>query len=160
GGNLAAALCLALRDSGAPSPAAQILLYPLLSAAPSPSRIDCADAPLLGLGDVQACLDAYLPLAALHRQPLALPLEAADFTGLPPAFVAVAEFDPLRDDGERYGAALRAAGGEAGFYPGSGLVHGCLRGHGIDEVEALHEALRRAVQGFLAEDSGERQAGE
>ncbi|MEI9092065.1 hypothetical protein RI649_30775, partial [Pseudomonas aeruginosa] len=63
---------------------------------------------------------------------------------------------PLRDDGERYGAALRAAGGEAGFYPGSGLVHGCLRGHGIDEVEALHEALRRAVQGFLAEDSGER----
>lgn len=65
GGNLAAALCLALRDSGAPSPAAQILLYPLLSAAPSPSRIDCADAPLLGLGDVQACLDAYLPLAAL-----------------------------------------------------------------------------------------------
>ncbi|MBF3129588.1 alpha/beta hydrolase, partial [Pseudomonas aeruginosa] len=50
--------------------------------------------------------------------------------------------------------------GEAGFYPGSGLVHGCLRGHGIDEVEALHEALRRAVQGFLAEDSGERQAGE
>ncbi|HFK2251283.1 TPA: acylcarnitine hydrolase, partial [Pseudomonas aeruginosa] len=139
---------------------AQILLYPLLSAAPSPSRIDCADAPLLGLGDVQACLDAYLPLAALHRQPLALPLEAADFTGLPPAFVAVAEFDPLRDDGERYGAALRAAGGEAGFYPGSGLVHGCLRAHGIDEVEALHEALRRAVQGFLAEDSGERQAGE
>ncbi|MCR3853080.1 acylcarnitine hydrolase, partial [Pseudomonas aeruginosa] len=91
---------------------------------------------------------------------LALPLEAADFTGLPPAFVAVAEFDPLRDDGERYGAALRAAGGEAGFYPGSGLVHGCLRAHGIDEVEALHEALRRAVQGFLAEDSGERQAGE
>ncbi|HDP3578403.1 TPA: acylcarnitine hydrolase, partial [Pseudomonas aeruginosa] len=143
-----------------PSPAAQILLYPLLSAAPSPSRIDCVDAPLLGLGDVQACLDAYLPLAALHRQPLALPLEAADFTGLPPAFVAVAEFDPLRDDGERYGAALRAAGGEAGFYPGNGLVHGCLRGHGIDEVEALHEALRRAVQGFLAEDSGERQAGE
>ncbi|MBW6260278.1 acylcarnitine hydrolase, partial [Pseudomonas aeruginosa] len=119
-----------------------------------------AAAPLRGLGDVQACRDAYLPLAALHRQPLALPLEAADFTGLPPAFVAVAEFDPLRDDGERYGAALRAAGGEAGFYPGSGLVHGCLRGHGIDEVEALHEALRRAVQGFLAEDSGERQAGE
>ena len=115
---------------------------------------------MLGLGDVQACLYAYLPLAALQRQPLALPLEAADFTGLPPAFVAVAEFDPLRDDGERYGAALRAAGGEAGFYPGSGLVHGCLRGHGIDEVEALHEALRRAVQGFLAEDSGERQAGE
>ncbi|HCF2670467.1 TPA: acylcarnitine hydrolase [Pseudomonas aeruginosa] len=160
GGNLAAALCLALRDGGAPSPAAQILLYPLLSAAPSPSRIDCVDAPLLGLGDVQTCLDAYLPLAALHRQPLALPLEAADFTGLPPAFVAVAEFDPLRDDGERYGAALRAAGGEAGFYPGNGLVHGCLRGHGIDEVEALHEALRRAVQGFLAEGSGERQAGE
>ncbi len=58
GGNLAAALCLALRDGGAPSPAAQILLYPLLSAAPSPSRIDCADAPLLGLGDLQA-----LPLA-------------------------------------------------------------------------------------------------
>ncbi|MGV8651089.1 putative sulfate exporter family transporter, partial [Pseudomonas aeruginosa] len=67
-------------------------------------------------------------------------------TGLPPAFVAVAEFDPLRDDGERYGAALRAAGGEAGFYPGSGLVHGCLRAHGIDEVEALHGPPQGLVQ--------------
>ncbi|MFP9011738.1 acylcarnitine hydrolase, partial [Pseudomonas aeruginosa] len=98
--------------------------------------------------------------AAVHRWRLALPLGAADFTGLLAACGAAAGCEPLRDDGECYGAALRAAGGEAGCYPGSGLVHGCLRGHGIDEVEALHEALRRAVQGFLAEDSGERQAGE
>ncbi|MGV8546904.1 alpha/beta hydrolase fold domain-containing protein, partial [Pseudomonas aeruginosa] len=75
--------------------------------APSPSRSDCAVALLLCLGVVWASLHAYLPPAALHRRPLALPREAADVTGLPPAFVAVAEFDPLRDCCERYGAADR-----------------------------------------------------
>src|SRR3712207_7927902 len=47
----------------------------------------------------------------ISRDPYVSPLFAADHTGLPPALVQVAELDPIRDDGLRYAAALRAAGG-------------------------------------------------
>ncbi|MGE7955503.1 alpha/beta hydrolase [Pseudomonas sp. NPDC089530] len=142
GGNLAAALCLALRDAGQTLPAAQVLLYPGLGGgADLPSRQQCADAPLLGSNDVEDYLDLYLP--ALHRQsPYARPLLATDFSGLPAAFIALAQFDPLRDDGELYHRRLLAAGGRSQLYPGLGLVHGCLRAKGLaPEVDALYGAL-------------------
>ncbi|WP_428995980.1 alpha/beta hydrolase fold domain-containing protein [Paraburkholderia ferrariae] len=45
---------------------------------------------------------------------------------MPPAFVAVAEFDPLRDDGNFYVERLHAAGVAAQFHLGRGLLHGCM----------------------------------
>lgn len=158
-GDLATVLCLTLRDSGAPSLAAQISLYPLLSAAPPPLRIGCAGAPLSGLSDAQACLDTCLSLAALHRRPLALLLKAADFTGLLSASAAAAKLDPLRDDGERYSATLRMVSDRVGLYLGNGLVRDRLCDHSIDEVETLYEVLRRVAQGFLAEDPDGCRAG-
>ncbi|AJO78938.1 alpha/beta hydrolase [Pseudomonas sp. MRSN 12121] len=151
GGNLAAALCLALRDAGQPLPAAQVLLYPGLGGDTDlPSRQQCADAPLLGRDDVEDYLALYLP--APHRQsPYARPLLATDFSGLPAAFIALAQFDPLRDDGALYHQRLLAAGGHSQLYPGLGLVHGCLRARGLAaEVDALYSALlgylRRALE--------------
>ena len=149
GGNLAAALCLALREAGEPLPCAQVLVYPALGDAQTPSRNSCADAPLLSRTDLDACLAAYLPHAGDRRDPLALPLRARDFRDLPPAFVAVAEFDPLRDDGERYCEALREADVDVEFFPGAGLVHGALRARGVEEVEALYRVLYQALRGFL-----------
>ncbi|MCJ1886293.1 alpha/beta hydrolase [Pseudomonas sp. LA21] len=149
GGNLAAGLCLALREAGEPQPAGQLLIYPALGDGETPSRKSCADAPLLSRADLDACLAAYLPHAGDWRDPLALPLRSGDFRGLPPAFVAVAEFDPLRDDGERYCMALREAGVECEFFPGHGLVHGALRARGVEEVEALYRELYQALRRFL-----------
>ncbi|WP_152227746.1 alpha/beta hydrolase [Pseudomonas sp. SCB32] len=149
GGNLSAALCLALRDGGEPLPRAQALIYPALGNADTPSRDSCADAPLLSRADLDNYLATYISRPADWHDPLALPLLAPDLSGLPPAFVGVAEFDPLRDDGERYCMALREAGVDSEFFPGHGLVHGALRGRGVDEVEALYRALHRALQGFL-----------
>ncbi|QXQ19214.1 alpha/beta hydrolase [Pseudomonas tolaasii] len=142
GGNLAAALCLGLRDDGQPLPRAQVLIYPGLGGpADLPSRRDCMDAPLLSTADTDCYLALYLRGT---RQPsaYAMPLLAQSFAGLPKALIAVAQFDPLRDDGMLYAERLRAAGAEAVLYPGKGLVHGCLRARGqVREVDQLYDYL-------------------
>ncbi|MGZ9665940.1 alpha/beta hydrolase [Pseudomonas sp. GNP014] len=140
GGNLAAALCLALRDAGEPLPTAQVLLYPGLGGDERlPSRSECADAPLLGSTDVD-CYHALYLRGTARPNAYAMPLLAEDFSGLPPAFIAVAQFDPLRDDGVRYAERLP----DATLYYGEGLVHGCLRALGqVAEVDRLYENLLR-----------------
>ena len=142
GGNLAAALCLGLRDDGQPLPCAQVLIYPGLGGpADFPSRRDCRDAPLLSSADAESYLALYLQGAG-QPTPYAMPLLAKDFGGLPKALVAVAQFDPLRDDGMLYAERLQGAGGQAVLYPGKGLVHGCLRARGqVPEVDRLYDYL-------------------
>lgn len=151
GGNLAAALCLALRDAGEPVPCAQVLLYPGLGGDHRlPSRSECVDAPLLSSSDVDCYHTLYLRGIG-QPSPYAMPLLARNYSGLPPAFIAVAQFDPLRDDGVLYAERLNAAGVAATLYYGEGLVHGCLRARGqVVEVDALYETLL----GYLAEKTG------
>ncbi|MEL4167730.1 alpha/beta hydrolase [Pseudomonas sp. ZS001] len=141
GGNLAAAICLALRNGGQPLPQGQVLIYPALGGpADLPSRRECADAPLLSSDDLDDCQQLYLGGAA--PSPYAMPLLAADLAGLPPALVIVAQWDPLRDDGILYSERLNAAGGNAVLYVGDGLVHGCLRGrHQVPEVDRMYRTL-------------------
>ncbi|MEB0044754.1 MULTISPECIES: alpha/beta hydrolase [unclassified Pseudomonas] len=142
GGNLAAALCLALRDAGEPLPMAQVLIYPGLGGDQRlPSREECADAPLLSSSDL-ACYQALYLRGSEKLTAYAMPLLATDFSGLPPALIAVAQFDPLRDDGVVYAERLNAAGVAATLYCGPGLVHGCLRARGqVPEVDRLYETL-------------------
>ncbi|EKT4465284.1 alpha/beta hydrolase [Pseudomonas putida] len=147
GGNLAAALCLALRDADEQQPCAQVLIYPALGDENTASRRECADAPLLSSEDLQACLDAYLP--ELTGSSLALPLRAHDLRGLAPAFISVAEFDPLRDDGRLYAERLRGDGVAVDYFPGHGLVHGCLRARGLPEVDRLYEGLFEMLAGRM-----------
>ncbi|MDN6855403.1 alpha/beta hydrolase [Pseudomonas sp. CAN2814] len=149
GGNLAAALCLALRASGEPLPKAQALIYPALGDTDSPSHTRCADAPLMTSAAVGEYLAAYLPSPGDRRDPLALPLLAEDFDGLPPAFIGVAEFDPLCDDGGLYRDRLRGAGVPVDYFPGPGLVHGCLRGRDVPEVVDLRNALIASLRRTL-----------
>jgi acetyl esterase len=149
GGNLAAALCLALRDAGEPLPAAQVLIYPGLGGNHRlPSRSECVDAPLLSSSDVD-CYHALYLRGSQQPPAYAMPLLAEDLSGLPPALIAVAQFDPLRDDGVQYAERLNAAGVNTTLYYGEALVHGCLRGRGqVAEVDALYETLL----GYLAKN--------
>lgn len=142
GGNLAAALCLGLRDDGQPLPMAQALIYPGLGGpADLPSRRDCADAPLLSTADTDDYLALYLSDGG-KSSAYAMPLSAETFSGLPKAFIAVAQFDPLRDDGRLYAERLQAAGVDTLLYPGKGLVHGCLRARRqVAEVDKLYDNL-------------------
>jgi len=142
GGNLAAALCLGLRDDRQTLPLAQVLIYPGLGGPPDlPSRRDCADAPLLSSADTDSYLTLYLQGCG-KPTPYAMPLLANDFSGLPRALIAVAQFDPLRDDGMLYAERLQAAGVSTVLYPGKGLVHGCLRARRhVPEVDRLYDFL-------------------
>ena len=142
GGNLAAALCLGLRDAGQALPLAQVLIYPGLGGpADLPSRRDCRDAPLLSTADSDYYRALYLGDDA-QLSPYGMPLLATDFSGLPRAFIAVAQFDPLRDDGRLYAERLHAAAVETLLYPGKGLIHGCLRARRqAAEVDQLYDYL-------------------
>ena len=126
GGNLSAVVSLMARDRGGPRIALQGLLYPATDLTlSSPSIEENADAPILTREDVIAYRDHYLA-GQDPRHPYASPLHANDHSGLPPALVQVAEHDPIRDDGVRYAAALRAAGVPVRLTEYVGMPHGYL----------------------------------
>src|SRR4051794_2981938 len=110
GGNLAAVTALALRGDPA-APAFQLLIYPALDATGNhASRRLFADGFLLTADDIAWYQDQYVPDRERRTDPRVSPLLAPDLAGLPPAHVATALADPLRDEGERYAERLRAAG--------------------------------------------------
>ena len=147
GGNLAAGIALKARDEGLSGLVGQALIYPGLGGDHRlPSRSECSDAPLLSSSDLD-CYHALYLRGTRTPGAYAMPLLAGDLRGLPPAWIAVAQFDPLRDDGVLYAERLNAAGVAATLYYGEGLVHGCLRARGqVEEVDVLYETLL----GFLA----------
>jgi acetyl esterase/lipase len=112
GGNLAAAVSLLARDDGGPAPALQWLLYPVTDCtAQTRSRTLFGDGFLLTKHDLDYFTAQYLGGSGVDpTEPRVSPLLAPDLSGLPPALIATAGFDPLRDEGQQYAAALRSAG--------------------------------------------------
>ncbi len=126
GGNLSAVVALMARDRSGPRIAFQGLVYPATDLTlSSPSIDENADAPVLTKADCVAYRDLYLG-GQDPRDPYVSPLFAADHSALPPALVQVAELDPIRDDGLRYAAALRAAGVPVRTTTYVGMPHGYL----------------------------------
>src|SRR5205823_1648550 len=85
-----------------------------------------------------------------ERNPYALPLEAKDFSGLPPAIILTAEFDPLRDDGDRFAAKLRQAGIRVFLKRYDGAFHGFWNMGGVlhSGRQALRDAAARLRSAF------------
>jgi acetyl esterase len=125
GGNLAAAIAIAARDRQGPRLAAQLLLYPVTDFDfTTGSYEENGEGYLLTRGSMQWFWAHYLGPQELGKDPFACPARADDLVGLPPAFVATAEFDPLRDEGEAYAANLRTAGVDVTAKRYDGMVHG------------------------------------
>ena len=125
GGNLAAVVAQRLRDSDGPRLCGQLLVYPAVDVTGDyASRWENAEGYFLDLPTMAWFLDHYAADAALHEDPRISPLRHTDLSGLPPAVVVTAEFDPLRDEGEAYAAALDEAGVEVEVRRFDGMIHG------------------------------------
>jgi acetyl esterase len=153
GGNLAAVVAQLARDAGGPAIRFQLLWYPATTWDTSlPSFAENANAPLLDNSAVKGFSRWYVGDLDLSDMPATLaPARAKNLAGLPPAYIAIAGNDPLRDDGARYAELLAAAGVPAELHNAKTLIHGYLGYAGVvpaatDAMERGLSALREALQ--------------
>ena len=131
GGNLSAVVARRARDAGGPPIAFQLLVYPVTDMRCTlPSHTENGTGYLLDTDAITWFMDNYFADAD-RLTPDASPLLVEDLSGLPPAFVLTAEFDPLRDEGEAYAERLRAAGVSVTTSRYDGMIHGF---YGLDSV--------------------------
>jgi acetyl esterase len=149
GGTLAALVALRSRDEGMPQPALQVLLYPVLDlSAETASRTLFACGFFLTKRDSDWMIGLYLDGAGVAADDARVsPLKASDLSGLAPALVLTAGFDPLRDEGNAYAAALRSAGVVVDHRQFDALTHGFASvapfgGGSADAIVATISAIR------------------
>lgn len=151
GGNLAAVVSLMARDKNEISLAYQLLIYPVTNHSyETVSYGDNADGYLLTKDSMIWFWDHYLRDAEDGKNPYASPLQAEDLSGLPPALVITAEFDPLRDEGEAYAQRLKEAGVQVEDTRYNGMIHGFFwmpgaLEQGMQAVNQAANALKRAL---------------
>ncbi|BBX60998.1 lipase [Mycobacterium saskatchewanense] len=150
GGNIAAVIAQQARDQAGPPIAFQLLWYPSALWDPTlPSFSENATAPILDVKAVASFSRWYAGEVDLTDPPPGLaPGRAENLRGLPPAHIAVAGYDPLRDDGIRYGELLSAAGVPVEVHNAETLVHGYLGYAGV--VPAATEAAGRGLAALRA----------
>ena len=150
GAAIAAALTFRARDAGLRL-AGQLLVYPSVSLVQAwPSWRQFRSGAGLDAADSRWFADCWVPRIADRGRPLVSPYEVASLVGVPPAVVAVAEVDPLRDGGLAYAERLRADGVATTVVIATGQVHGYLTMPGLVGAEravvAAHAALRTLLR--------------
>jgi acetyl esterase/lipase len=124
GGGLAAVVCQMAAANRGPHLALQVLLCPVMDmGAQTPSRHAFAEGYFLNQATIDWMLRHYCAADADPTDPRLSPLRASQFSGLPPAHIHTAEFDPLRDEGEAYAQRLREAGIVARYSCHAGMIH-------------------------------------
>jgi acetyl esterase len=144
GGNLATVVALLCRDRHGPAVRFQALAYPVTDhwQAGRASYDRYAEGYTLSREFMKWTFQQYLPAGVDRTDPYVFPLRAADLSGLPPALLVTAEFDPLRDEGRAYAQRLRAAGVAVEYVHLDDQLHGFLL------QEAAVDRARQAVDHF------------
>ena len=151
GGTLATGCCIRARDAGGPAFALQLLIYPATDHGFGyPSMTENAVGFMLTTEAVKWFWGQYLASPEDAANPLASPMRCRDLSGLPPAIVVTAEFDPLRDEGEAYADRLAAAGVPTIKRRYNGMVHAFFWMAGyVDGSKRLIDDLGRDVRSVL-----------
>jgi acetyl esterase len=154
GGNLAAVVALMAKERGGPDLAFQLLIYPCtdMDSDRWPSVTENAKGYFLTADSMRWFYGHYIDDE--HRfNPYAAPIQAPDLSGLPPALVITAEFDPLRDEGEAYAARLREFGVPAEAERYDGMIHGFFSmSLMIDRAKDAQAQAAAALRGALGLD--------
>ena len=151
GGNLAAVVCQQTRDAGEPMPAFQLLVVPAVDMSARRRSFELfAEGYFLTAAQMDYYENTYLRSDADRTDVRASPLLAEDLSGLPPAHVAVAGFDPLRDEGEAYAHRLVEAGVPVTLRRHDSVVHPFVNAVGASPVAraAVDEAVRALRAGL------------
>ncbi len=155
GGNMAAVVSRLAVEGGGARPAMQLLFYPVTDAADDTrSRKLFSDGFILTKADMEKFEAAYLPPGVDPSDQRISILHCPDLKGLPPAYVATAGFDPLRDEGEAYALRMRDCGVRVALRRHSGLIHTFVNQTAVNRA-ALGAVLEAcgAVRLGLAADS-------
>jgi acetyl esterase len=156
GGTIAAALTHRLRDDGVAMPSYQILAYPLLDLPDRwPSYRERGSGYMLDRAQLEWYLGNYLPADCDREDPYLFPLTARDWSGLPPALVMTAEFDPLRDGGAAYAEKLSQHGIPVEHLHVEDQMHGfLLLGRVVAKAAALVDRTADALAAHRAAAPG------
>ncbi|MFT3924924.1 MAG: alpha/beta hydrolase [Myxococcales bacterium] len=151
GGNLAAVVSQLAKQNQKPLPVLQLLLYPAVDRVnPYRSLELFAEGFFLSRRDIDYTYKTYAP-GSNPRDPRLGPIFAPDLSGLSPAFVVTAGFDPLRDEGEAYESALRKAGVTTRLHRVPDLIHGFINMTGLSPAcEAALIGVADMTRNFLA----------
>ena len=151
GGNLAAVVAQAAKKNSAPHLAYQLLMFPVTQIGEETASLrNCAEGYFLERAGLEWFYSHYLPADADRSDPRISPLKAEDVGGLPPAYVMLAGFDPLHDEGRAYAEKLTAAGVPVTLANYPDMVHDFIFMHAVlpqaqqalgDAAASLKEAL-------------------
>lgn len=152
GGNLAAVVAIALRDSGDVRIAFQLLIYPATDMhRGTPSHTTNGQGYLLTSDTITYFHDHYIDDATHDVDWRASPLLHPDLTNLPPAIVLTAGYDPLRDEGLMYSQRLSESGNRATHICFERQIHGFITmGRVIDEANAAVELCASQLARYLS----------
>jgi len=144
GANLSAVVSLMARDKGEPAVANQLLIYPAvdLYSLEGGSYREFGENHFLTKAAMEYFIELYVPDREERKNPLASPLYADSFSGLPRAYIVTAECDVLRDEGKLYGDKLQAAGTQVDYACFSGMIHGFLE---MSTVSQKAQAANRRI---------------
>ena len=151
GGNISAVVAQLARDEGRPL-ALQVLIYPATDVRDEaddrfPSYAENADAPILERPVLDYFRD-HSRTGGDNASPLMSPALNENLSGLAPALIVTASHDPLRDDGEAYGAGLEAAAVPVTLQRYEGMPHGFLSfGPVVDDAVELVAKVAAAIDG-------------
>lgn len=134
GGNLAAAIAIAARDSRGPELRGQALIYPVVDSDPNRPSYRAGRDPFLLRDNMIYYLNAYLQGRLDISDPRAMPMRVKSTAGLPPAYVLAADHDVLLDEAVEYAAKLKDGAVPTELRIVAGSMHGFLRARAYSDL--------------------------